>query len=93
MGGQGLTVELQQLDVAKNVLVTTTLVSDLTAYQDFTHYVVDIPTTHASAAYFVPVVRLEESTGKISVSDIRIEEVATEIVTNPAVASFCETGA
>lgn len=65
------------------------MLSNWNTKQDFGQIADDF-TTHASTNYIDIVFTVNVSTGKVSISDIHIQEQAAETVTDPAIASFSQ---
>ncbi len=70
-------------------IATTQLISWYSAYTDRKNFFVTF-TTDPTTAYFDVVFRIDESTGRVSIGDILLEELAAESQPNPGIASFCE---
>lgn len=87
-GWVGFSLVVQELSSALAVLATNTIVSAWNTKQDFKRTNVLAFTTNASTTYFNIVAKISESTGKVSLSNIVIEENEVESVVNAGVASF-----
>lgn len=87
----GLTISIIEYAAKRwgSPLQTTNLVSWHTDYHDFEYYDLDF-TTHASTQYADILVKVIESTGKVSISDLRLQDPSIESASNPWVADFCE---
>lgn len=72
------------------VLATNNIVNNRDTKQDFKKSSEVTFTTDADTLYFSVFAKVLESTGKVSISDIVIDEQATESVANPAVADFSQ---
>lgn len=70
------------------VLATNNIVNNRNTKQDFKKSSDITFTTHADTLYFSIFAKVLESTWKVSIADIVIDEQATESVANPAVADF-----
>ena len=90
-GGDWLTIEVKEYadNLADSPLATNTIVADRNTVQDFDQ-ITGTFTTNASTNYIDIVFTVNESTWKVSVGEIRIEETATETQTNPAMIWFSE---
>lgn len=87
----GLTVQVKEYatNLATWVLQTTSIITDQNNKQDFDR-ITDTFTTHASTNYIDIIFTVNESTWKISVSDILVEEIATESIASAGVVEFSE---
>ena len=87
---QGLTIEVKEY-TSHNWLLTqiTNLVTNRNVNQDSTHDSVSF-TTDPATTHIVIEITLLESTGKVTIHEMYIQEVWTESVTDPWVVDFCE---
>ena len=90
-GGSGLTIEIKEYadNIASSLLQTTAMLTNWNTKQEFGQITDDF-TTHASTNYIDIVFTVNVSTGKVSISDILIQEQAAETVTDPGIASFSQ---
>lgn len=91
VGGQWLTIAIKEYAAyaGGSVLQTTNLVLNRNTKQD-SKKISTTFTTHASTNYIQIEVTLLESTGKVSIHEMYIDEIGTESVSHAWVADFCE---
>lgn len=89
--GDGLSIYIAEYDTDYRwtLLQTTYLVQDRNETQDFTYSEVEF-TTHADAERAEIIIEVNESTWKVSISDLTLEEIWTETSINPMIIGYSE---